>query len=35
MEQRRPEAFLEAIVQLQKKIDGESRNERAVMGTPS
>jgi NADH-quinone oxidoreductase subunit B len=28
----RPEAFLEAIVQLQKKIDGESWKERAVMG---
>lgn len=28
----RPEAFLEAIVQLQKKIDGESRNERAALG---
>jgi len=31
----RPEAFLEAIVQLQKKIDGESRNERALMGASS
>lgn len=28
----RPEAFLEAIVQLQKKIDRENRNERAVIG---
>ena len=28
----RPEAFLEAIVQLQKKIDHENRNERAVIG---
>jgi NADH-quinone oxidoreductase subunit B len=28
----RPEAFLEAIVQLQKKIDQESRNERSVLG---
>jgi NADH-quinone oxidoreductase subunit B len=28
----RPEAFLEAIVQLQKKIDREGRNERAVIG---
>ena len=29
----RPEAFLEAIVQLQQKIDGESRREAAVVGT--
>lgn len=28
----RPEAFLEAIVQLQKKIDRENRNERAIIG---
>lgn len=28
----RPEAFLEAIVQLQKKIDREGRAERAVIG---
>lgn len=28
----RPEAFLEAIVQLQKKIDREGRNERAIIG---
>jgi len=28
----RPEAFLEAVVQLQKKIDRENRNERAVIG---
>ena len=29
----RPEAFLEAIVQLQKRIDGESRKEAAVIGS--
>ncbi len=31
----RPEAFLEAIVQLQGRIDRESRKERALMGTPA